>query len=284
MADQTSNDVFISYRRDVGGILAMALWQNLDMQGIDAFYDIESIGTGQFGKIILGQIEARPYFVLVLTPGTLERCSEPGDWLFREIEHAVATERVIIPTFTPNFEFSDCDKFLSDGLGQKIRALQAQEMPQRWFKAAVGELVEKRLLPIALATTPTPADDELAVAQIQGRAKQARMVTEKQLSAQELFERTYSRPPTGVGVIHDYTEVIRLDPEYADAFYNRGVARRLKGDYDGAIADYSEAIRLDPGYASECLSLRADARQAKGDLEGANADKAEAHRLEPTRY
>jgi hypothetical protein len=62
-----SNAVFISYRREVGGILAMALYQHLDDRGLDAFYDIESLRAGQFETVILNQIAARPYFILVLT-------------------------------------------------------------------------------------------------------------------------------------------------------------------------------------------------------------------------
>ena len=47
--------------------------------------------------------------------------------------------------------------------------------------------------------------------------------------------------------IADYTEAIRLDPKYANAYNNRGVSLQAdKGDYDRAIADYNEAIRLDP--------------------------------------
>ena len=47
----------------------MALYQHLTERGVDAFYDIESIRAGQFDTIILNQIAARPYFMLVLTPG-----------------------------------------------------------------------------------------------------------------------------------------------------------------------------------------------------------------------
>jgi hypothetical protein len=108
---EPSNAVFISYRRDVGGILAMALYQHLADHGLDAFYDIESIRAGQFDTIILNQIAARPYFLLVLTPGTLERCGEPTDWVRREIEQALATQRVIVPAYTPNFDFGDFGRF-----------------------------------------------------------------------------------------------------------------------------------------------------------------------------
>src|SRR5882757_6584281 len=45
-----------------------------------------------------------------------------------------------------------------------------------------------------------------------------------------------------------YNETIRLDPNYAPAYNNRGNAWGDKGDTDRAIADYSEAIRLDPKF------------------------------------
>src|SRR5262249_4865901 len=44
----------------------------------------------------------------------------------------------------------------------------------------------------------------------------------------------------------DYSEVIRLSPDYALAYFNRGVTWKAKGDYDKAIEDLSEAVRLDP--------------------------------------
>jgi tetratricopeptide (TPR) repeat protein len=46
--------------------------------------------------------------------------------------------------------------------------------------------------------------------------------------------------------ITEYTKTIRLDPNNAAAYYNRGIAYSRKEDYDQAIADFAEAIRLDP--------------------------------------
>src|SRR4051812_59470 len=48
----------------------------------------------------------------------------------------------------------------------------------------------------------------------------------------------------------DYNETIRLNPNDASAYFNRGKFWDAKGDFDRAIADYSEAIRLDPKYAA----------------------------------
>ncbi len=46
------------------------------------------------------------------------------------------------------------------------------------------------------------------------------------------------------GALEDYTEAIRLNPDYADAFNNRSIARRAKGDVQRARQDFAEAIRL----------------------------------------
>ncbi len=39
-------------------------------------------------------------------------------------------------------------------------------------------------------------------------------------------------------------EAIRLKPNYAEAFSNRAIARRAKGDEAGARQDFNEAERL----------------------------------------
>ena len=46
--------------------------------------------------------------------------------------------------------------------------------------------------------------------------------------------------------IADFNRAIRLNPNYALAYYKRGNAWRDKKQYDKALADYTEAIRLDP--------------------------------------
>ncbi len=268
-----SNDVFISYRRDMAGILALSLHQNLTQRGIDAFYDIEDIKAGQFDSIILGQIEARPYFIVILTPGTLERCAKPQDWVRREIEHAVACDRIIIPTVTPKFDFDDIDRFLPTAVAGELRRFSGQELPQRWFKYAVDELAEQYLLPVDVVVAEPPPQEQAEVHRIQAKVRTQPPVLQESLTAQEYFERAYARNEQGdlVGAIADYDEAIRLDPTLAPAFINRGLARNEQGDRVGAIADYDEAIRLDPTYAPAFYN-RGVPRHEQGDRVGAIAD------------
>ena len=46
--------------------------------------------------------------------------------------------------------------------------------------------------------------------------------------------------------IADYDIAIRLNPDYAEAYYNRGLAKYDLGQHFAAIADYDIAIRLNP--------------------------------------
>ena len=80
--------------------------------------------------------------------------------------------------------------------------------------------------------------------------------------------------------IADYTEAIRLNPNYADAYYNRGLAWRNKGEYDKAIADYSQALAITPNYAN-AYNNRGTAWSAKGEYDKAIADFTQALAVDP---
>jgi tetratricopeptide (TPR) repeat protein len=81
--------------------------------------------------------------------------------------------------------------------------------------------------------------------------------------------------------ITDYNEVIRLDPKYAFAYYNRGNVYEAKKDYDHAIADFGDAIQLDSKNAAY-FNSRCWVRALSGrDLTRALADCNESLRLRP---
>lgn len=66
-------------------------------------------------------------------------------------------------------------------------------------------------------------------------APEAPAVSEKELTAQQWFERGFAATDHDEE-IQFFTEAIRLNPDYHLAYYNRGVARYAKGDMDGAPA------------------------------------------------
>ena len=43
-----------------------------------------------------------------------------------------------------------------------------------------------------------------------------------------------------------FTKAIELNPKYAEAYNNRGIAHLKLGNYQQAIRDYDKAIKLDP--------------------------------------
>jgi tetratricopeptide (TPR) repeat protein len=82
------------------------------------------------------------------------------------------------------------------------------------------------------------------------------------------------------GAIDDFTQSIRLDPDYAIAYYWRAAAKDALEDYQGAIDDFTQSIRLDPddGYAYSC---RADAKYKLEDYQGAIDDYTQRIKLDP---
>ena len=80
--------------------------------------------------------------------------------------------------------------------------------------------------------------------------------------------------------IADYSEAIRLDPREAKAYHNRGYTWNSKQEYDKAIADYNEAIRLDPKEA-KAYGNRGNAWNSKQEYDKAIADYNKAIRIAP---
>jgi tetratricopeptide (TPR) repeat protein len=81
--------------------------------------------------------------------------------------------------------------------------------------------------------------------------------------------------------ISDYSEAIRLKPDYADAYYNRGVVyNNYKDDFDKAISDYSEVIRLKPDH-TYAYYMRGVVYSNKNDYDKAISDFTEVILLKP---
>ena len=82
------------------------------------------------------------------------------------------------------------------------------------------------------------------------------------------------------GAIEDYNQAIRINPNYANAYNFRGLARLLLGEYQAAIEDFNSAIRINPDYA-DAYNNRGAVRKNLGEYQAAIEDYSEAIRINP---
>lgn len=281
MPYQVEKTVFISYRR-TNIFHARAIFQNLRANGYDVFMDYESIDSGAFDQIILNQIKARAHFLVLLTPSALERCSEPGDWLRREIETAIEEKRNIVPLYFEGFDFADVQKYLPPHL-HVLGTYNALRIPSDYFDEAMSRLRDRFLnKPLEMILHPTPADHKPIVEQTISQQATEPAIVEEELTASEYFERGFSAHQMGdlETAIQDYTKALHLNPSNARAFNNRGGAYNILGQNKQAIDDYNQAIALDPNYAP-AYSNRGKAYRESDDIQQALADYDAALSLDP---
>jgi tetratricopeptide (TPR) repeat protein len=342
--------VFISYRR-TNIYIARSLYLDLRANGYDVFLDYEGIDSGDWQRVILNQIEARAHFVLILTPSALERCVNGDDNLRMEIEHAIDTQRNLVPLIFPGFDYKLAEPYLVTDKLKLLPKFNSMNVPDDYFEEAMTRLRTRFLSrPLEGILMPTPPSDQPTVQASIQQAEDAPKPTTEQLKAEDYFERGVTKSSQGnfSAAIEDFTHAINLNsqlaeayyrrgnayfnqnesslalqdyvravrlvpgdrlnniiqskihringdydrafseaeigvkhnPDYCDAYFVRGNARKHRGDPDGAINDYSEAIRLNP-YEADYYYNRGRVRQSQSDIEGAIADYNEAIRLNP---
>src|SRR6516162_4887927 len=148
--------VFLSYRR-TDGPWALSIFQDLTQHGYDVFLDHDGIASGRFGDVIFESIRARAHFLVLLTPTALERSSDPEDWMRREIEAALDSQRNIVPLMLEGFDFGT--PATAGQLTGKLAALKEYnglEIPKGYFSPAM-ERLRNKFLSVSLDTVLHPA-------------------------------------------------------------------------------------------------------------------------------
>jgi len=85
----------------------------------------------------------------------------------------------------------------------------------------------------------------------------------------------YNEPDLAIAA---FSDVVRLKPTAGHAWFARGFAYALRGEFEQAIADYTHAIQLDPTNAA-AYHNRAAAYREQGQLEKAAADEKTSREL-----
>lgn len=149
-------NVFICYRHADEG-WALAVYNMLRQRGFDVFIDYLGIGSGSFEREILENIASRAHFLVLMTPHALDRVGEPGDWMRREVEHAIELQRNVIPILLDGFDFTSQE--VAPRLTGKLSALpkfNGLQVPKGYFEAAMDRL-ERQYLTVPVETILQPA-------------------------------------------------------------------------------------------------------------------------------
>ena len=98
-------DIFISYRREGGDIMAKYLYSLLKSRGYNVFYDFESLSSGRFGDVLTKHIHECTDFILILSKDVFKDKNPNEDWVQKEIHEALMANKNIIPIQMYGFEF-----------------------------------------------------------------------------------------------------------------------------------------------------------------------------------
>lgn len=137
-------DIFISYRRNGAGFgVAGELQAKLENIGYKVFLDVDKISSGQFPEQIKQAITECKDFLLVLSPGTLDRCVDEEDWVRREIVMAQELNKNIVGVGLPGFIMPE-----EETLPVPLRSLATCQVFS-WtheYRAASFEKIEENLV------------------------------------------------------------------------------------------------------------------------------------------
>jgi tetratricopeptide (TPR) repeat protein len=156
-----------------------------------------------------------------------------------------------------------------------------QESAMRAFTAVA--LMAATILPPVQASAQQPAERDACFAQngvspdlrlsactavIESGKEAPRMLAEALMRRGNAYfndKQDYDR------AIQDYDAIIRIDPNKALAFNNRGNGYLRKAQYDRALQDFDQALRLDPKFALALVN-RAAVHRAKARFDDAIRD------------
>ena len=99
-------------------------------------------------------------------------------------------------------------------------------------------------------------------------------------NADEFFEqgKKNSSAENADSAITNYSKAIKINPKFAKAYNNRGIAYIWKKQYDLVIADFNKAIELDPKNG-KAYNNRAIVYSYQGDTDRARQDLHKAKSL-----
>ena len=148
--------IFISYRRDGSEFLGKILYDRLTAAGYTAFYDVESLNSGEFNEQLYEQIDHCTDFLLLLPPHALDRClTDPEDWVLKEISRAISKKKNIVPIIMRGF--GDFPANLPASIASLPIYQRLDATLQEYFDAAFERLCTQYLVSRPAVSGPDPS-------------------------------------------------------------------------------------------------------------------------------
>ena len=153
---KSAYDIFISYRRkdaqgsDKGVHIARTIKQYLEIKGYKGrvFFDYSELSNEDFDKRILSVIRQAKVFISVLTPDSMLRCVNDGDWVRRELLEAYNNKLQMIFINPDGREISFPGGFPEELSFVKTRNHLTVHMDSS-FERDMDDLIEKHIAPVS---------------------------------------------------------------------------------------------------------------------------------------
>nr|VFJ75517.1 MAG: NB-ARC domain-containing protein [Candidatus Kentron sp. FW] len=153
----SNKTVFLSYRRSTGRAFAHTIKRGLTRRGYDCFLDESTLESGPWPEQIQREIPARAHFLLLLTPGALERCNDEKDWVRREYLLAARKKRNIVPvgeeSFQTDRERQNCPAAMDGVFDLQMATVSLGNT----FENDIEELIQRYIPPHKAPAGPQPS-------------------------------------------------------------------------------------------------------------------------------
>lgn len=217
--DVTVKDVFISYRREGGTEMAHLLHHRLENDGYAVFMD-RQLESGRYDEPLYKRIEECTDFLLVVSPKCFDECTDPKDWVRREIKHALLHEKNIIPVC-----MSGCT--IPEDIPESVQEILFFQAVEFEFKLVDAEF---EWLERMMHSKPRASIADLNFATIDDSNQQQdeeRALLHEKMSQRALWDES--------GNADRYVEAIRAANGDAEAQYRLGIDYLFDYGYDKAV-------------------------------------------------